>query len=45
MTAIRQIMEKLHRPSIYDPIVSRVSFAISNLKKHLHNPRRLRFFM
>jgi len=44
MTTIRKIAEKLHRPSISDPIVSRVSFAISNLKKHLHNPRRLRFF-
>ena len=44
MTIIRKIAEKLHRPSISDPIVSRVSFAISNLKKHLHNPRRIRFF-
>ena len=41
----KQIQQAFHRPSHYDPVVSRASYALAGLQKETIQPRRIVFYM
>jgi hypothetical protein len=41
----KKIQEAFHRPAIYDPVVSRASYALAALQKETVQPRRIVFYI